>query len=269
MQNSLPVNAVTGAVAGDIIGSPYEFNPVKTVDFPLFTPASDFTDDTVLTVAVADALMKDKDFKRMLWEYGRRYPGRGYGGNFLLWLLSDNPQPYNSFGNGSAMRVSPVGLYGRTMEEVLDLARQTAEVSHNHPEGIKGAQATAAAVFLANRGASKKEIKDFIEKTFGYSLDFTIEEIRPFYAFNEICQDTVPQAIVAFLDSRDYEDAVRLAVSLGGDADTLACITGGIAAAFYKEIPEHILTRTAEILPEEFKAVMREFMEVLEENKKW
>lgn len=230
-----------GAIIGDIVGSVYEFNNIKTKKFPLFSERSIYTDDSIMTIAVAKSLMESRDnqssFKKTLIknmrEYGRKYPHAGYGGMFAQWLASDNPVPYNSFGNGSAMRVSPCGLIAVTLQEALDLARASAEVTHNHPEGIKGAQATAAAIFLAKTGKSKDEIKEYIEGNF-YKLSATIDEIRPEYHFNETCQNTVPQAILAFLESDDYEDAIRNAVSLGGDSDTLAAITGSIAWAFYR-----------------------------------
>lgn len=229
-----------GAVAGDIIGSVYEWDSIKHTDFPLFTQESRFTDDTVMTVAVAECLMEGKDYAVTLQEYGRRYPNAGYGGMFARWLESDNPRPYNSFGNGSAMRVSPVGFALTTLEDVLAEAGNSAEVTHDHPEGIKGAQVTAAAVFLARNGYSKKEISKYITKTFNYNLNRTLDEIRPGYVFDVTCQGSVPEAVIAFLESEDYEDAVRKAISLGGDSDTLACITGGIAEAFYGGIPQAI-----------------------------
>ena len=253
------IPTIIGAIAGDVIGTPYEWNRIKTTEFPLFSSEPDFTDDTVMTIAVADSILSGKDFASALRDYGRRYPGRGYGGFFHHWLHSDNPQPYGSFGNGSAMRASPTGFAANTLEEALELAKRSAEVTHNHPEGIKGAQATAAAIYLARTGHRKAQIRDYVTRTFGYDLDFTVEDIRPTYRFNETCQQTVPQAIVAFLESTDYESAIRLAISLGGDSDTLACITGGIAAAFYKEIPEVIVQNTLSRLPEEFREVIRRF----------
>ena len=230
-----------GAIIGDIVGSVYEFNNIKTKKFPFFSERSIYTDDSIMTIAVAKSLMESRDnqssFKEVLIknmrEYGRKYPHAGYGGMFAQWLISDNPVPYNSFGNGSAMRVSPCGLIAVTLQEALDLARASAEVTHNHPEGIKGAQATAAAIFLAKYGKSKDEIKEYIESNF-YMLDKSLDDIRPRYSFNETCQETVPQAIIAFLESEGYEDAIRNAISLGGDSDTLAAITGSIAWAFYR-----------------------------------
>lgn len=229
-----------GAIAGDIIGSVYEHHPIKTKDFPLFDRWSRFTDDTVLTVAVADAILTGRSYKAAAHEIGRRYPRAGYGGAFRKWLEDDDPQPYGSWGNGSAMRVCPVGFAFDTEEDVLREAARSAEISHNHPEGIKGAQATALTVFLARKGHTKAAIREEISRRFGYDLTRTVDEIRITYRFDVSCQGTVPEAIIAFLDSDSYEDAIRNAISLGGDSDTLACITGGIAEAFYGEVPEPI-----------------------------
>ncbi len=248
-----------GSVAGDIIGSVYEFNNTHRYDFELFTPQSNFTDDTVLTVAVADCILHGKDYARTIWEYGNRYPDAGYGGRFRLWLSSSERKPYNSFGNGSAMRVSPVRFAFDTLEETLAEARHSAEVTHNHPEGIKGAQAVAAAIFLARRGDGKPRIKEYISATFGYDLSQTLDEIRPSYRFDETCQGSVPQAITAFLESTDFEDAVRKAVSLGGDSDTIACITGGIAQAFYGGVPEVIAAEVRKRLDPPLLRIVDEF----------
>lgn len=234
-----------GAIIGDIVGSIYEFNNIKTKDFELINERCFFTDDTVLTVAVAQALMDsnledEDDVKRRLTKeivsFGRMYPNSGYGLRFTDWLWDEDHTPYNSFGNGSAMRVSPAAWVSDDLDEVLRLAKNTAEVTHNHPEGIKGAQATAAAILLARKNKSIGEIKEYIEDNF-YKLDFTLDEIRPTYKFNETCQDTVPQAIVAFLESNTFEDAIKNAISIGGDSDTIAAITGSIAEAYYG-IPE-------------------------------
>ncbi|MFN5790974.1 MAG: ADP-ribosylglycohydrolase family protein, partial [Bacteroidota bacterium] len=184
-----------------------------------------------------------------------------YGGSFYLWLKEDNLEPYGSYGNGSAMRASAVGFAFNDLETVMEVAKQSAEVSHNHPEGIKGAQATATAIFLARKGKSKQEIKNFIVQTFNYNLDFTLEEIRPTYPFDETCQGTVPQAIVAFLESTDYENAIRLAISIGGDSDTLACITGGMASAYYNHIPQEIMDFVVDKLPVEYIGIMNKFDE--------
>ena len=248
-----------GAIIGDIIGSVYEHNPVKTTDFPLFSRGSAFTDDTVLTVAIADSLLHGRSYAETLKEYGIRYPSAGYGQSFLAWIFSPRKEPYGSWGNGSAMRVSPIGFYFSDIDEVLQEAKRSAEVTHNHPEGIKGAQATAAAIFLARTGSEKKQIQDYIQRSFGYDLSGTIDEIRPWYGFDLSCQGTVPPALLSFLESSDYEDAIRKSISLGGDSDTLACITGGIAEAYYKEIPPGLTRRVEELLTEELFAVVREF----------
>lgn len=250
---------ILGAIAGDVIGSIYEFNPIKTTEFELVQPGMFYTDDSILTVAIADAILHKKDFGKMLWEYGNRYPDGGYGGMFLNWLISTNPEPYNSFGNGSAMRVSAVGFAANSLEEALEIAEQTAIPSHNHSEGIKGAQATAAAIYLAKTGHTKAEIAKYITEQFNYDLAFSIEEIRPDYSFEVTCQKSVPQAIVCFMESTDYESAIRLAISLGGDADTLACIAGGIAAAYYKEIPTGVIEFMHTVLPDEFWEVINAF----------
>ncbi|MDR2313353.1 MAG: ADP-ribosylglycohydrolase family protein [Spirochaetaceae bacterium] len=235
---------ILGAIAGDIIGSSYEFNNVKSPDFELFTDDTFFTDDSVLTMATMYAILRQTgggaDYAKAYRRFGRKYPHRGYGGNFNSWLYDDDPKPYNSWGNGSAMRASPVGWYCGSIDDVLAEAEKSAAVTHNHPEGIKGAQAAAAAVFLARTGKSKDAIKQFIVDAFGYDLDRTIDEIRPAYEFDVSCQGSAPEAIIAFLESSDYENAVRLAVSIGGDSDTIAAVTGGIAEAFYGKIPEDI-----------------------------
>jgi ADP-ribosylglycohydrolase len=238
-----------GAIAGDIIGSVYEgkkrWLAERTADFqPLFSPKARFTDDTILTVAVADSLLNGRDLVVLLKDYFARYPGAGFGGDFKAWAASDESEPYGSWGNGSAMRVSPVAWAFDTLAEVLHAAKDTARVTHNHPEGIKGAQATAAAIFLARTGTTKWELRDELERRFHYNLSFTLDEIRPSYGFDSSCQGTVPQAIVAFLEASDFESAVRLAVSLGGDSDTLACIAGSIAAAFYGGVPAPIREQT-------------------------
>ncbi|GMR05085.1 MAG: ADP-ribosylglycohydrolase family protein [Thermodesulfobacteriota bacterium] len=250
-----------GAIAGDIIGSIYEVTPVKSTDFPLFSKFSTFTDDTVLTVAVASAILEKADYKDALKEFAIKYPDRGYGMYFYEWAVSKESAPYNSFGNGSAMRVTPVGFAFSSIEEVLDEAKKSAEVTHNHPEGIKGAQATALAVFLARTGKTKEEIKGEIEKRFHYDLSRTLDGIRPDYVFNATCEGTVPEAMISFLESTDYEDAVRKAVSLGGDSDTLASIAGAIAEAFYKKVPEEIIRETRQRLSEEFLTIIDEFEE--------
>jgi ADP-ribosylglycohydrolase len=258
-RSNMTNHSIIGAIAGDVIGSVFEFHNIKTTEFELFTEETTFTDDTVLTMAVADAILNGKDYSENIHAFGRKYTRRGYGGNFFKWLLSNNPQPYNSFGNGSGMRVSPVGFAFSTLEKVLEEAKKSAEVTHNHPEGIKGAQAIASAIFLAKNGAPKNDIKDYIRITFDYDLNFTLDEIRPRYRFSEICQDSVPQAIVAFLESSDYESCIRLAISIGGDSDTIACMAGGIAAAYYKIIPDYILEETLKRLPDEFIEIIDKF----------
>lgn len=237
-----------GAIAGDIIGSVYEAFPIKTKDFPLFDPRCRFTDDTVLTVAVAEAILTGRPYAHTIREIGRRYPDAGYGGSFLGWLFAEDAPPYYSWGNGAAMRVSPLGFAFDSEDEVLREAERTAAVTHNHPEGIKGAQATALAVWLARMGRTKEEIRAWIGRRFGYDLHRSVNDIRPVYTFDVSCQGTVPEAIIAFLESESYEDAVRNAVSLGGDSDTLACITGGIAEAFYGVVPDEIRTKVRALL---------------------
>jgi ADP-ribosylglycohydrolase len=252
---------VLGAIAGDIIGSVYEFFCRKRADFPLFVLESDFTDDTVLTVAVADCLLTGAAYVDTFHEYTRAYPHRGYGGGFAEWVESGSREPYHSWGNGSAMRVSPVGWAFGTLDETLAEAKRSAEVTHNHPEGIKGAQATAAAIFLARQGESKAGIRRFVQERFGYNMNRTIESIRPGYSFDVSCQGTVPEAIIAVLDSTSYENAVRLAVSLGGDADTLACIAGGIAEAFYGGVPKEIAKRAIGKLDDGLEKTVERFYE--------
>jgi ADP-ribosylglycohydrolase len=252
-----------GAIAGDIIGSVYEFDNRRSKDFLLFRVDSVFTDDTILTVAVADVLLNGGSYTPALKQYYQRYPHPcgGYGMRFAQWAASDSPEPYHSWGNGSAMRVSPIGFAFGDLETVLKEAERSAAVTHNHPEGIKGAQATAAAIFLGRTGAAKADIKQYIETTFGYDLARQLDTIRPTYQFNESCQATVPEAIIAFLESTDFEDAIRNAVSLGGDSDTLTCITGGIAEAFYGEVPEAIAQPTLERLDPFLRQKTQEFRE--------
>lgn len=248
-----------GAIAGDIIGSVHEFNCQKSMEFPLFVAHSNFTDDSVLTVAVAECLLTGASYADKLREYTLAYPGRGYGGMFYEWAFRGHKMPYNSWGNGSAMRVSPVAFAFEDLEAVVLEAGRTAVVTHNHPEGIRGAKATAAATFLARKGTSKAEIRKAIETRFEYDLSRSIAEIRETYEFNESCQETVPEAITAFLESEDYENAIRLAISLGGDADTLACITGGIAAAFYGGVPQHIAGPVWALLDDRMRSIVTVF----------
>ncbi|RJP82803.1 MAG: ADP-ribosylglycohydrolase family protein [Candidatus Zixiibacteriota bacterium] len=250
-----------GAIAGDIIGSRFEYRPVKTADFELLHPGCTFTDDTVLTVALAEAILRGRSYAELMREYYRRYPDAGYGLGFHHWALSASSQPYNSYGNGAAMRISPAGYAFDTLEETLARAEEYTAVTHNHPEGVKGGQATAAAIFLARTGSSKDQIREFITARFGYNLSRTLAQIRPTYHFQESCQGTVPEAIIAFLESTGWEDAVRLAVSLGGDSDTLGCITGGIAQAFYGGVPETVARWALEQLDGHLREVTLEFMD--------
>ncbi len=250
-----------GAIAGDIIGSVYERRPIKSTDFPLFHEYCRFTDDTVTTVAVASAILRRESYATSLKTWCRKYPGAGYGELFYDWILEDDVRPYSSWGNGAAMRVSPIGFAFGTAEEVLHEAEDCSKVSHNHPEGIKGAQATALAEFLARMGQTKSEIRTAIGGRFGYDLGRTIEEMRPTYRFDVSCQGTVPAALIAFFDARSYEEAIRLAISLGGDSDTLACICGGVAEAFYHNIPDEIVLRARRILSPELLEIVDQFQE--------
>jgi ADP-ribosylglycohydrolase len=250
-----------GAIAGDIIGSVHEYSGTKTPEFELFHAHCRFTDDTVLAVAVADCVLHGFDYTDKYHEYFHAYPNAGYGFRFFQWVSSGDRQPYNSWGNGSAMRVAAVGHAFDSLEEVQAEARRSAEVTHNHPEGVRGAEATAVAVYLARTGRHKDEIRESIEASFGYDLRRRLDDIRPSYKFDESCQGTVPPAIIAFLESQDYEDAIRKAISLGGDADTLACITGGIAEAFYGGVPAAIAERALGLLDEHLRKVTLAFCE--------
>ena len=248
-----------GAIAGDVIGSIFEHYAIKSTQFPLFSPYSRFTDDTVLTVAIADSILRKADYAASLKMFGQKYPNAGYGGSFFRWIYAGDSKPYNSWGNGSAMRVSPVGFAFNSVKDVLHEARESAKVTHNHPEGIKGAQATALAVLLARSGKSKATIKQEISDRFAYNLDRTLDEIRPDYGFDVSCQGSVPEAIIAFLEAKYFEDAIRNAISLGGDSDTMACIAGGIAQAYYQNIPREIVSNVRKRLPEEFLSIIDEF----------
>jgi ADP-ribosylglycohydrolase len=259
-------NLILGAVAGDIIGSAYEFHNVKRTDFELFPEAAFFTDDSVLTFACMDVLLGGGDYESKFREYGRGFPHRGYGGTFAKWIHIKDMGPYNSWGNGAGMRASPVGWACRSPEETLAEAARSAEVTHNHPEGIKGAQAIAASVFLARTGKSKEEIKAYVKENFGYNLDRKIDDIRPGYDFDVSCQGSVPEAIIAFLESSDYESAVRLAVSLGGDSDTIANMAGGIADAFYGGVPEAIAAEAQKRLTPGLVALVEKFTERFRRN---
>ncbi len=250
-----------GTVAGDIIGSRFERASLKSKEFALEHEDNVFTDDTLLSIATAEALMGDKDFTKAYHTWGNRYKNVGFGKSFIKWLSKDNPQPYNSWGNGSAMRVGPIGWYAQTLEECLELARASAVVTHNHEEGIKGAEATAAAVFLARTGKSKAEIKDYISENFGYDLDRTVDEMRPEYRFHVSCQKSVPESIICFLESDSVEDAIRTAISMGGDADTMAAIAGSIAEAFYGGVPDFMLSMIRTKLPEDLLEVAEQFAE--------
>ncbi len=256
-----------GAIAGDIIGSVYERSPIKTKSFPLFDPQCTFTDDSVLTIAVAVALLSKRSYQESLRMFGRRYPDAGYGDSFANWLHTENPRPYNSWGNGAAMRVSPIGHAFDTEDLVLAEAHASASITHNHPEGVKGAQAAALAVFMARTGFDKKAIRKKISALFAYDLNRTVDTIRPAYSFKVCCQRTVPEAIIAFLDSDSYEDTLRNAVSLGGDSDTLACIAGGIAEAFYGGIPDIIALKAQELLPGDLWHIVELFRQHCERKK--
>ena len=267
-----------GAILGDIIGSPYEFDRGdKTKDFPLFCQESEFTDDSVMTIAVAEALLQAKaagklDSEEFVKErlvdcmksWGKRYPGAGYGGRFYHWLFSDDREPYGSYGNGSAMRVAAAGWLMDNLEDTRKVARWTAEVTHNHPEGVKGAESTAAAIYMARTGSTKEEIKSYIVSEFGYDLSRTIDEIRPGYHHVESCQETVPEAITAFLEGEDFEDVIRTAVSLSGDCDTLTCIAGSMAEAYYG-VPEELKEECLKRIPEDMAGVLAQFERAIED----
>ena len=267
-----------GAIIGDTVGSVYEFHNIKTTHFPLFDPRSNYTDDSIMTMAVADWLLTDPKhgmdtLEASLLNFAKKYPCPmgGYGGGFRRWLFHSEDlkdygsgdfkigtrHPYNSFGNGAAMRCSANGWMFDTLDDTERVAGLSAAITHNHPEGIKGAQSTAAAIFMARNGKSKEEIRDYISTKYGYNLNRTCDEIRPVYDWDSSCQGTVPEAMVAFFDSTDFESAIRLAVSLGGDSDTLACITGSIAEALYKDIPDDIALKIWDLIPEDFKAIFR------------
>lgn len=250
-----------GALAGDIAGSIYEWHNVKSKDVPLFTEKCFFTDDSVLTVALADTILTGTPYVENLQTFCDLYPTAGYGGRFMIWAQSKNPEPYNSWGNGAAMRISPAGWAFDDLDTVLKKAAEFTAVTHNHPEGIKGGQATAAAIFLARTGRTKTEIRKYVETSFGYDLSHHIDEIRPTYKFTESSQETVPQAIRAFLDATDFEDALRNAISLGGDSDTIACITGGIAESFYGCVPAWIEEKVYSILDARLGAITKQFTE--------
>lgn len=254
-----------GAIIGDIVGSRFEWNNHRNKEFDLFTTECFPTDDSIMTLSVAKAILESKeDFsdlsektENFMQKIGRNYPDCGYGGNFFNWIFSDNPKPYNSYGNGAAMRVSAVGFVANSLEEAKSLSRKVTEITHNHPEGIKGAEATAVAIYLVKIGKDISEIRDFITKNY-YTLDFTLDEIRDTYEFNETSQNTVPQALQAFFESTNFEDAIRNAISIGGDSDTLAAICGGIAEAYYG-IPDNIRKQAINFLDEDLLKILIEF----------
>ena len=246
-----------GTIAGDIIGSWYEFHGIKSKEFELFHPQSRFTDDTVLSMAVAKSILDGEPYLKNIVDFGLRYFDAGYGGSFRRWLKGEEHLPYNSWGNGSAMRVSPVAWAFDSEEKVLKEAKKIAEITHNHPEGIKGAKSVALAIFMARQGATKEEIKERISTEFEYNLDRTLDEIRPTYKFEVSCQKSVPESIICFLESTSFEDAVRNAISLGGDADTMGAIAGGIAEAYYG-IPKEIKERVYGYLNDEFIEILKQ-----------
>jgi ADP-ribosyl-[dinitrogen reductase] hydrolase len=277
------VYELIGAIIGDIAGSRFEFNNHRSKEFELFTDECNVTDDSIMTIAVAKAIMETgKNLKllsndsknnyyyykllksmtiRYMQKIGRKYPHCGYGGMFGQWIFSDNPKPYYSFGNGAAMRISPVGFIAPTEDEARKLSETITAVTHNHKEGIKGAEATVISIYMAKHGASKEEIRQKINEDY-YNLNFTIDEIRDTYEFNETCQETVPQAIVAFLESDSFEDAIRTAISVGGDSDTLAAITGSIAEAYYG-VPEDIKEKALTYLDTELRSIYDEWCETI------
>lgn len=258
--------SLRGAICGDIIGSLYEWHRTKDYNFKLCTKFSRFTDDTVCSIAVADAIVSGISFENKLQEWCRKFPNAGYGGKFRQWILSETPMSYGSYGNGSAMRVSSVGAIATSVDDCLELAAKSANVTHSHPEGIKGAQAVALAIYYSLEGKSKDFIKEELERRFEYNLSRDYDEIQKDYRFQVSCQKSVPEAIIAFLISKDYESAVRYAVAYGGDADTQAAIAGSIAAAFYGEIPENILNECNAKLSDEMKKVVYNLDKSIEEK---
>lgn len=259
-----------GAICGDVIGSTYEFHRIKHKHFTLFPKGSRPTDDSVMTVANMLWLTNpdENQLSDSMQQMGHKYPMAGYGHKFREWLRSDDAQPYGSFGNGSAMRVSPVAWVGDTLDRVLDLAQRSASVTHNHPEGIKGAQATTAAIFLARTGHDKASIKEYVQQHFAYDLSRTLSDIRPGYGFKSSCQQSVPEAIICFLEGTNYEDTIRNAVSLGGDADTQAAIAGSIAEAYYGGVPEDILSQAWQLLPADMQKAILQFQAVIRSTEK-
>ena len=251
-----------GAIIGDIVGSVYERKRIKTKEFELFSKASKFTDDTVLTIAIADAVLKKENYCIKIKEYARRYPNAGYGGLFRKWIKNSSLKPYGSYGNGSAMRVSPIGFAFKNEKEVLSNARESSNCTHNHPDAVKAAKAVALAIYLAKKGIRKQAIKETLSKKFEYNLDRKIADIRKHYKFDSSARGSVPEAIICFLESVSFEDAIRNAVSLGGDADTQACIAGAVAEAYYKNIPEYFIEEARKRLPKEFLNIIDEFYRI-------
>lgn len=252
-----------GAIAGDVIGSRFEHHNLRAKDFPLFDPDCRFTDDTVHTLALAESLLSGRSYTELLKEFFLAYPNVGYGARFRVWACGSDSGPYRSYGNGSAMRVSPVGWFFNELETVLAEARKSAEVTHNHPEGIKGAQAVATAIFMARQQADKAGIRHHLEKEFGYDLHRRLDDIRPNYRFDVSCQGSVPEAIIAFLEATDFEDAIRNGISIGGDSDTIACIAGSIAEAFYGGVPEAIEEQLWRYLDDRLSSIARRFRRVV------
>jgi ADP-ribosyl-[dinitrogen reductase] hydrolase len=252
-------NLIIGAVAGNMIGMCHNAGQSHPASVPLIGEKLDYSSDTVLTVAVMDALLNGREYTETLQAYGRRYPDRGYGTALVRWLMQDRPQPYHSWNNGAALRISPVGHACRTLDETLSEARRCAVVSHNHPDGIKGAQAAAACVFLAKNGRTKEEVREYVESAFRYDLKRRIDDIRQVYYYDQSCEGSVPEAIIAFLESTGYEDSLRLAISLGKSNGSLACITGAISQAYYKEIPPHIAQPVISRLSPEIVEVIENF----------
>ena len=264
-----------GAILGDIIGSRFEFDRGGwTKDFELFTDDDSWTDDTVMTVAIAEALMDagenasvdeiESACVKSMQKWGQRYPGAGYGANFIHWIHSNDPKPYGSYGNGSAMRVSAVGILYDTLERTREVARATANVSHNHPEGIKGADCTATVMFLGRKDKSKEEIKEYVIKEFGYDFSETLEEMRAKHRHDESCQDSMPKALRSFFDGESYEDVIRNAVSLGGDTDTIAAIAGAMAEGFYG-VPDELIDMAEKYLPKDMLDITNRFWKATEQ----
>ena len=253
----MKINAISGSIIGDVIGSVFEFNPTKDYNFEMFNNNAHFTDDSVLTISVANTILEQSNYEDNLIKYYNTYPEKMYGPKFLDWIRTGIKQ--ESYGNGAPMRISAIGNHFNQSDLVLSESRKAVEMTHSHPEGIKGAQSIALAIFMAKRGYSKKDIKEQIQRHFSYDLNFSIEDIREHYSFNPTSQGSVPQSLMCFIESEDFESAIRLAISLGGDSDTLACMTGGIASVYYKEIPKKIITFCKERIPDEFIQIINMF----------